>query len=59
MLDIPPKTTIFGDLMVKADLRNHGEEMEWVISMTKGQGQIPYKEGHVFLEVSRRSRLVT
>ena len=59
MLDTPPKTTIFGDLKVKADLLTCDEEMEWVISMTKGQGQIPYKEGYVLLEVSRRSRLAT
>ena len=29
MLDTPPKTTIFGDLKVKACQLTHGEEMEW------------------------------
>ena len=59
MLDTPPETSIFGDLRVKADQLPHGEEMERAIDLSEGQGQVPYQEGHVLLEDSGRSRLVT
>ena len=51
MLDTPPKTSIFGDLRVKADQLTHGEGYGRVIDLSEGQGHIPNMESHVLLKV--------
>ena len=55
MLDTPPKTTIFRDQKVKADSMSCSEGN----GLVERSRTMTYKEGHVLLEVSRRSRLVT
>ena len=51
MLDTPPKTSIFGDLRVKADQLTHGEGYGRVIDLSEGQDHIPNMESHVLLKV--------
>ena len=51
MLDTPPKTSIFGDLRVKADQLSCVEGYSRVIDLSEGQGHIPYIESHVLLGV--------
>ena len=51
VLDTPPKTSIFGHLMVKADQLTQGERYGRAIDLSEGQGHIPYMEYHVLLKV--------
>ena len=51
VLDMPPKTSIFGHLRVKADKLSCGEGYGRVIDLSEGQGLIPYMEIHVLLRV--------
>ena len=51
MLDMPPKTSVFGHLKVKADQLTQGEGYGRAIDLSEGQGHMPYMENHVFLKV--------
>ena len=51
MLDTPPKTSIFGHLLVKADQLFCAEGYGRAIDLSEGQGHIPYMESHVLLKV--------
>ena len=51
MLDTPPKTSIFGQLRVKADQLSCSEGYGRAIDLSEGQGHIPHMESHVLLKV--------
>ena len=51
VLDIPPKTSLFGCLRIKADHLTQGEGYGRVIDSSEGQGHMPYMEMHVLLKV--------
>ena len=51
MLDMTPKTSIFGHLRVKADQLTQGEGYGRATDLSEGQDHMPYMEKHVFLKV--------
>ena len=51
VLDMTPKTSIFGHLKVKADQLTQGEGYGRAIDLSEGQGHMSYIENHVLLKV--------
>ena len=50
MLYTSPKTSIFGHLKVKDDQLSCSGDMEGQLTLSEGQGHIPYMERHVLQE---------
>ena len=51
VLDTSPKTSIFGNLKVKADQLTQSEGYGRAIDLSEGQGHMPYMEEYVSLKV--------